>query len=118
RPRHSGRCFTCVGPSQMARPNSYRLMNSPITRSCIGIVKLTRTIARLCSRERTIEGFELPRAPVFSLFSALNFPQGEGVWQRFFLHLTMPCWRPLHHRQCLSYAPPPCTLPGTGAELL
>src|SRR5215831_6628575 len=28
-------CFTCVGPSQMARPNSYRLMNSPITRSCI-----------------------------------------------------------------------------------
>jgi hypothetical protein len=30
-----GGCFTCVGPSQMARPNSYRLMNSPITRSCM-----------------------------------------------------------------------------------
>ena len=33
-----------------------------------GIVKLTQKIARLCSRERTIEGFGLSRAPVFSLF--------------------------------------------------
>ena len=33
-----------------------------------GIVKLTQKIARLCSKERTIEGFGLSRAPVFSLF--------------------------------------------------
>jgi nucleoside-diphosphate-sugar epimerase len=44
-----------------------------------GIVKLTQKIARLCSKERTIEGFGLSRAPVFSLFLPLSFPQGEGV---------------------------------------
>ena len=36
----------------------------------LGIVKLTQKIARLCSKERTIEGFGLSRAPVFSLFPA------------------------------------------------
>src|SRR2546430_6800067 len=33
-----------------------------------GIVKLSQKIAHLCSKERTIEGFGLARAPVFSLF--------------------------------------------------
>ena len=33
-----------------------------------GIVKLSQKIAHLCSKERTIEGFGLSRAPVFSLF--------------------------------------------------
>jgi hypothetical protein len=47
--------------------------------STLGIVKLTQKIARLCSKERTIEGFGLSRAPVFSLFLPLSFPQGEGV---------------------------------------
>ena len=43
-------CFTCVGPPQMARPNSYQLMNSPITRSCICSVvekQIVRRINRL-----------------------------------------------------------------------
>jgi hypothetical protein len=44
-----------------------------------GIVKLTQKISRLCSKERTIEGFGLSRAPVFSLFPPLSFPQGEGI---------------------------------------
>ena len=44
-----GGCFTCVGPSQMARPNSYRLMNSPITRSCICSV-LEKQMVRRTSR--------------------------------------------------------------------
>ena len=35
---------------------------------CMGIVKLTQKIALLCSKERTMEDFELSRAPVFSLF--------------------------------------------------
>src|SRR4029450_729430 len=42
----SGRCFTCVGPSQMARPNSYRLMNSPITRSCMRSVLEKHSVRR------------------------------------------------------------------------
>src|SRR5437870_11935818 len=40
------RCFTCVGPSQMARPNSYRLMNSPITRSCMRSVLEKHSVRR------------------------------------------------------------------------
>jgi hypothetical protein len=35
-----------------------------------GIVKLRQKIARLCSKERTIEGFGRSRTPVFSLFPA------------------------------------------------
>src|SRR4029453_12423892 len=42
----TGRCFTCVGPSQMARPNSYRLMNSPITRSCMRSVLEKQRVRR------------------------------------------------------------------------
>ena len=45
---HRG-CFTCVGPSQMARPNSYRLMNRPSTRSCICSV-LEKQMVRRTSR--------------------------------------------------------------------
>src|SRR5215813_14145255 len=47
--QETGGCFTCVGPSQMARPNSYRLMNSPITRSCIYSV-LEKQMVRRTSR--------------------------------------------------------------------
>ena len=41
-----GRCFTCVGPSQMARPNSYRLMKSPITKSCMRSVLEKHNVRR------------------------------------------------------------------------
>ena len=44
-----------------------------------GIVKLTQKTARLCSKGRTMVDFGLSRALVFSLFSSLSFPQGEGV---------------------------------------
>ena len=56
----------------------------------MGIVKLTQKMARLCSKERTIESFGLSRAPVFLLFPPFSFPQGEGLWERFFINLTMP----------------------------
>ncbi len=46
RGKNDGRCFTCVGPSQMARPNSYRLMNSPITRSCMRSVLEKHSVRR------------------------------------------------------------------------
>jgi len=42
-----GRCFRGVGPPQMARPNSYRLMNSPITRSCICSVLEKHNVRRM-----------------------------------------------------------------------
>jgi len=45
----AGRCFTCVGPSQMARPNAYRLMKSPITKSCMRSV-LEKQIVRRTNR--------------------------------------------------------------------
>src|SRR5262249_28100295 len=32
-------------------------------------------------------------------------------------HVGDPRRRPLSHGQCLSYAPPPCTVPGTGGPL-
>ena len=50
-------------------------------------------MTHLCSKERTIEGFAVSQAPPFSLFPPLSFPQGEGVWERFFIHLTMPSCR-------------------------
>jgi hypothetical protein len=59
---------------------------------CDGIVKLTPKIARLYSKERTIEGFGLSRAPVFSLFPALQLSSRERCLRRFFINLTMPSW--------------------------
>jgi len=56
----------------------------------MGIVKLTQKIVRLCSKERTIEDFGLSRALYFRYSHPLGFPQGEGVWERFFINLTMP----------------------------
>jgi hypothetical protein len=55
-----------------------------------GIVKLTPKIARLYSKERTIEGFGLSRAPVFSPFPALQLSSRERCLRRFFINLTMP----------------------------
>jgi hypothetical protein len=40
----------------------------PRERARNGIVKLTQKLARLCSKEKTVEGFGRSRAPVFSLF--------------------------------------------------
>ena len=44
-----------------------------------GIVKLSQKIARLCNKERTMQGSELSRALYFRSSQPLNFPQGEGV---------------------------------------
>jgi len=53
---HSGGCFTCVGPSQMARPNSYHVMHSPIPRSCIWSVLAKHSVRRMhrCIRVRSL----------------------------------------------------------------
>jgi len=61
------------------------MSESGLTSQDTGIVQLTRKIARLCSKERTIEGFGLSRTPVFSLSSSSQLSQGEGVWERFSL---------------------------------
>ena len=55
-----------------------------------GIVKLSQKITHLCSKERTRESFGLSRTPLFRYSHPLSFPQGEGVWERFFINLTMP----------------------------
>jgi hypothetical protein len=67
-----------------------RLLCPAVRRQRRGIVKLTQKIARLCSEERTIEDFGLSRALYFRSSHPLSFPQGEGVWERFFINLTMP----------------------------
>src|SRR5215831_13263039 len=48
-----------------------------------GIVNLMQKITHLCSKERTIGGFVLPRTPVFSPLTPLKFSQGKDVWKRF-----------------------------------
>src|SRR5262252_2222703 len=56
----------------------------------MGIVKLTQKIARLCSKEKTIEGFGLSRAPVFSLFPAPQLSSRGRRLRAIFINLTMP----------------------------
>lgn len=51
-----------------------------------GIVKLTQKIARLCSKERTKEGFGLSRAPVFSLFPPPQLSSRGGRLGAIFIH--------------------------------
>ena len=65
-----------------------------------GIVKLTPKIARLYSKERTIEGFGLSRAPVFSPFPALQLSSRERCLRRFFINLTMPLLAMSARRAC------------------
>src|SRR5262249_30244120 len=55
-----------------------------------GIVKLTQKIARLCSKERTIEGFGLSRTPVFSLSSSSQLSSRGRRLGAIFINLTMP----------------------------
>ena len=65
----AGGCFTCVGPSQMARPNSYRLMNSPITRSCMRSV-LEKQMVRRTSRLIRVRRLMC----LLSIFCVFSFP--------------------------------------------
>jgi hypothetical protein len=65
-------------------------LTRPLFMLPMGIVKLTPKIARLYSKERTIESFGLSRAPVFSPFPALQLSSRERCLRRFFINLTMP----------------------------
>src|SRR5262249_37315750 len=58
-----------------------------------GIVKLSQKIAHLCSKVRTIEGFGLARAPVFSLFPPPQLSSRERRLGAIFINLTMPSIR-------------------------
>jgi len=54
--------------SRMARTGWCLCAPRMVLRGVVGIVKLSQKIVHLCSKERTIGGFVLVRAPVFSLF--------------------------------------------------
>ena len=59
-------------------------------RPTLGIVNLMQKTARLYSKERTIEGFVLPRTPVFSLLIHPQISSREKRLGAIFNKLTMP----------------------------
>ena len=99
------------------------MSESGLTSQDTGIVQLTRKIARLCSKERTIEGFGLSRTPVFSLSSSSQLSSRGRRLGAIFINLTMPprgmgyaCHAIAHHSRatCWPGAPTwvraaPCT---------
>jgi hypothetical protein len=58
--------------------------------SAAGIVNFLRKTIRLCSHKKAIHHFLLSRPLYFRHLSPVSFPHEEGVYQRFFINLTMP----------------------------
>jgi hypothetical protein len=73
-------------PSTVSR--QHRMHLRPGSR--LGIVNLMQKIVRLCSKERTIDGFVLARPPVFSPLTHLQIASRERRLVAIFNKLTMP----------------------------